>query len=66
LKLRIASLLLFALCLAAVPAVAQNDIYDNGPTNGTTNAWTINFGFAVSDSFNLVEAGTIGGLNFAA
>jgi hypothetical protein len=66
LKLRIASLLLFALCLAAVPAVAQNDIYDNGPTSGTTDAWTINFGFAVSDSFNLIAGGTIGGLNFAA
>jgi hypothetical protein len=26
-------------------------IYDNGPYNGTTDAWTINFGFATSDSF---------------
>ena len=25
--------------------------YDNGPYNGTTDAWTINFGFATSDSF---------------
>ena len=64
-KMRIASLSLLALCLAVVPAVAQ-DIYDNGPTNGTTDGWTINFGFAVSDSFNLGAAANVTGLNFAA
>jgi hypothetical protein len=63
--MRIASLTLLALCLAVVPAVAQTDIYDNGPTNGTTDAWTINFGFAVSDSFTLGSASTVSGLNFA-
>ena len=26
-------------------------IYSNGPVNGTTDAWTINFGYVVSDSF---------------
>ena len=26
-------------------------IYENGPVNGTTDAWTINFGYIVSDSF---------------
>jgi len=31
--------------------VAQTDIYDNGPINGTTNAWNISSGFVVSDSF---------------
>ena len=53
-KTRIASLTLLAVCcllLAAVPAVADNYFYNNGPYNGTTDAWTINFGFAVSDSF---------------
>ncbi len=50
---KIASLSLLALCLAAVPAFAQTDLYDNGPTNGTVDAWTINFGFIVSDSFTL-------------
>ena len=25
--------------------------YDNGPANGTSNAWAINFGYIVSDSF---------------
>ena len=26
-------------------------IYENGPVNGTTDAWTINFGYVVSDTF---------------
>jgi uncharacterized repeat protein (TIGR03803 family) len=34
------------------PASPQdNVIYENGPVNGTTDAWTINFGYVVSDSF---------------
>jgi PEP-CTERM motif len=49
-KMRIASLALLCLLLAAVPAFAQT--YDNGPINGTTDAWTINFGYVVSDTFN--------------
>ncbi len=49
-KLRIVSLSLLALCLAAVPAMAQT-VYSNGAINGTTDAWTINFGFVVSDTF---------------
>jgi len=46
--------LLLALCLtlAAVPAAAQT-VYDNGPINGNVNGWTINFGFSVSDTFNV-------------
>ncbi len=63
--MRIASLSLLALCLAVVPAMAQTEVYDNGPTNGTTDGWTINFGFAVSDSFT-TGGGTVNGLNFAA
>ena len=43
-----ASLTILCLVLAAVPAWAQ---YDNGPINGTTDAWTINFGYVVSDLF---------------
>jgi hypothetical protein len=52
---RIVSLTLLCLALAAIPATAQYDSfrghYDNGPINGTTDAWTINFGYVVSDSF---------------
>ena len=37
------------------PISALGDIrsgyYDNGPINGTTDAWTINFGYVVSDTF---------------
>ncbi len=65
-KLQRASLLLLALCCAAAQAVAQNDLYDNGPTNGTTSAWSITDGFVTSDSFSLGSASAINGLNFVA
>jgi PEP-CTERM motif len=48
--MRIASLTILCLALAAVPAFAQWS-YNNGAINGTTDAWTINFGYVVSDSF---------------
>ena len=65
-KLRIASLTLLLVALVAVPAMAQ-DIYDNGPTNGNTDAWTVNFGFTVSDTFTTTLANTqITGVTFAA
>src|SRR5271169_2287134 len=57
-KLRIASLALLCLALAAVPAFAQS--YNNGPINGTTDAWTINFGYIVSDTFAFSANGTTG------
>jgi hypothetical protein len=60
----IALLALLALSLASLPAAAQ-EIYDNGPINGNTDAWTINFGYAVSDSFTVGAGGaTITGLSF--
>ena len=46
-KLRIASLLFLCLLLSA-PAWAD---YDNGLINGTNDAWTINYGYVVSDTF---------------
>ena len=66
-KLRIASLSLLALCLtlAVVPAMAQT-VYSNGPINGNTDAWTINFGFVVSDSFTTPGGLLINGLVFGA
>jgi len=54
-QLRLACLSLLAvICLAltAVPAVAQNDLYDNGPVNGEVDGWQINNGNGVSDSFS--------------
>jgi hypothetical protein len=58
LKLRIASLTILCLALAAVPAWAN---YENGPANGTTDAWTINFGYIVSDSWVEQSATTVTG-----
>jgi uncharacterized repeat protein (TIGR03803 family) len=44
-----------------------NEIYDNGPINGTTDAWTINSGFVISDTFTVSSGGgTVNGLTFGA
>jgi len=43
-----------------------NDAYENGPINGTTDAWTINFGFVVSDTFTIGSDATITGMSFGA
>ena len=43
-----------------------NDIYDNGPINGTTDAWGINFGSVISDSIILSSNSSINGMNFGA
>lgn len=64
-KLRILSIFLLPLIAAAVPASAQ-DLYNNGPTDGQTLGWTINFGFAVSDQFTLPANSTFNTLTFAA
>jgi hypothetical protein len=61
-KTRIASLTILCLLMTAVPASAQV-LYDDGPINGTTNAWTINFGFVVSDTFTLAHNATVGGFD---
>src|SRR5271167_3818563 len=51
-KRGVAWLAILCLALASVPAWAQFGwSYDNGPINGTTDAWTINFGYIVSDTF---------------
>jgi len=63
-KLRIASLTILCLMLGAIPTLAQQDLYDNGPINGTTDAWTINFGYELADSFTLLNNSTVGGFNF--
>src|SRR6202167_2993597 len=65
-KLRMVFLAVFGMCLAVVPATAQT-LYSNGPVNGTTDAWTINFGFVVSDSFTVPGGGaTVDQVNFYA
>ena len=62
-KLRIASLTILCLALATSPAWAQNWSYDNGPINGTTDAWTINFGYIVSDSY-IAQGSSVTGFSF--
>lgn len=57
---------LFCLLLAAIPAIAQNDLYDNGPSDGQDYAWTINFGYVVSNSFTLSSNSQVNGLTFTA
>jgi hypothetical protein len=63
---RVRGIILFTVMMAmfAVPASATDVLYDNGPLDGTLSAWTINFGYAVADSFTLSGASTLTGLNF--
>lgn len=65
-QLHIASLsLLTLLCLMLASSALANDLYDNGYTSGDQTAWTINFGFQVSDSFILQHAAPVHGFQFA-
>ena len=61
--MRIVSLVVLCLALAVVPASAQF-LYDNGPANGSVDAWTINFGYVVSDTFTLSSFTTVTGFDF--
>ena len=36
-------------------------LYDNGPINGQNDAWTLGYGFIVSDSFTLTGTSTLTG-----
>src|SRR5215475_14271904 len=53
-------------CFCNHPSRCPERPYDNGPTKGTTDAWTINFGFIVSDTFRLGSASSPIGLTIAA
>jgi uncharacterized repeat protein (TIGR03803 family) len=45
----------------------QAAIYENGPINGNTDAWAINFGFIVSDTITISGgSGPINGMSFGA
>lgn len=60
-------MLAIAFALAAGAPASAQVLYTNGPINGETDAWTINFGYVVNDSFNITSAtGTISGLSFGA
>jgi hypothetical protein len=60
---RASVLALLCLALAAVPATSQV-LYDNGPINGTVDAWNINYGIIVSDTFTLSKNSTVTSFNF--
>src|ERR1022692_2701830 len=55
-------LTIVCLLLAVAPAMADT-LYSNGAFNGTNDAWTINFGFSVSDSFTVPSGSPIQGLS---
>jgi hypothetical protein len=60
----IAAAALCGVVLAAPPARAADVLYDNGPVNGTMEAWTIGpytYGYSVADSFTLLSAETVTG-----
>jgi hypothetical protein len=59
----LALLTILCLMLALAPAAAQT-LYDNGPYNGTTDAWAIDFGFSVSNSFTTIPYASIEGFHF--
>jgi len=44
---------LVALALACLTPASAGTIYDNGPANGNVDAWTINYGYSISNSFSL-------------
>jgi hypothetical protein len=51
----------------ALPAIAQQTLYENGPINGNQDAFTINFGFVVSDTFTISGGNSVvNGLSFGA
>src|SRR5271157_155462 len=56
---------LSAICLLALAGPASAGIvFDNYPINGTIDAWTINFGYWVSDSFTIASPALVTGVNF--
>jgi len=61
-------LLFLSLLLCLLPALAPaQQIYNDGPINGTTDAWTINDGFFVGDTFTVSGgASTVTGMQFGA
>src|ERR1039458_2881744 len=50
-------------CLAFLSSLSAQVLYDDGPINGTVNAWTINFGYLISDSITFAQTATVGGFD---
>ena len=62
-RIYIASLTVVCLLLLIMPASAQV-LYENGPVNGYMYAWTINFGYVVSDTFSLYDSAQVQQVDF--
>jgi PEP-CTERM motif-containing protein len=55
------------LAVLNLPTASADTLYENGPVEGSRDAWTINFGFTVSDSFTIsTPNSTVTGFQFAA
>lgn len=64
LGIRVALLITLLCAIGVVPACADVTLYDNGPVNGSIGAYTINYGYVVTDSFTLSAPATITGVSF--
>ena len=58
-KVAIRFITVLCLALTAISATAQI-LYDNGPVNGTANAWQISDGLSASNSFRCCRVDTSG------
>jgi hypothetical protein len=61
----ISSLTILCLVLTVTPA-SGTILYNNGPAGPDIDAWTINNGYIVSDTFTLISSSTVNGFDFAA
>ena len=59
-----AAIALSATAIGLSQPASATVLYDNGPLSGAVDAFTINYGFSVSDSFTLTQAATVTGVNF--
>jgi len=58
---------LIALALAVASPASAQVLYEDGPINGETDGWTINFGFVISDTLTISTGNsTVTGLSFGA
>jgi PEP-CTERM motif len=62
-KLLVAPLTILLTMLAVASASAQV-LYENGPLNGTTDAWGVNHGYFIDDTFTLTGNSTVEGIDF--
>ncbi len=63
----LAALAMMVFLIAAAATASAQVVYNDGPVNGTVDAFTINFGFAIADSFTVSSgSSTLTGLSFGA